>query len=42
MRALDPEIKDTIWQAMDRVPVPVDSHPLGCHRPRASDGIASR
>jgi hypothetical protein len=38
MRALDPEIKETIWQAIEPlVPVPVDSHPLGCHRPRASD-----
>ena len=38
MRAFDPEIKDTIWQAIEPlVPVPVDSHPLGCHRPRASD-----
>jgi transposase len=38
MRALDPEIKDTIWQAIEPlVPVPVDSHPLGCHRPRASE-----
>jgi transposase len=38
MRALDPKIKDTLWQAIEAlVPVPVDSHPLGCHRPRASE-----
>ena len=38
MRAFDPEVKDIVWQAIEPlVPVPVDSHPLGCHRPRASD-----
>jgi transposase len=38
MRAFDPEVKDIVWQAIEpTVPVPVDSHPLGCHRPRASD-----
>lgn len=38
MRALDPEVKDTIWTAIEALlPVAEDSHPLGCHRPRASD-----
>ena len=38
MRALDPEVKDTIWQAIEPlIPVPEDTHPLGCHRPRAED-----
>jgi transposase len=38
MRALDPEVFDVIWSAVEAlVPVPVDCHPLGCHRPRASD-----
>jgi transposase len=38
MRALDPEVKDALWQAIEAlVPVPFDTHPLGCHRPRASD-----
>lgn len=38
MRALDPEVKDTIWEAIEPlVPVPVDTHPLGCHRPRAAE-----
>ncbi len=38
MRAFDPEVKDIVWQAIEPlVPVPIDSHPLGCHRPRASD-----
>jgi transposase len=38
MRALDPEVVDTVWTAIEPlVPVPVECHPLGCHRPRASD-----
>ena len=38
MRALDPEVKDVIWAAFEpRIPRPIDNHPLGCHRARASD-----
>ena len=38
MRALDPEVVDVIWRAVEPLlPVRVDTHPLGCHRPRASD-----
>ena len=38
MRALDPEVKDAIWHAIEPlVPVSSDTHPLGCHRPRTSD-----
>jgi len=38
MRALDPDVKDAIWAALEpRIPAYVDEHPLGCHRPRASD-----
>jgi transposase len=38
MRALDPEVVDTVWAAVTPLlPAPVDSHPLGCHRPRAKD-----
>jgi transposase len=38
MRALDPEVFDAIWSAVEAlVPVHVDTHPLGCHRRRASD-----
>jgi transposase len=38
MRALDPEVKDAIWAAFEpRIPRPIDNHPLGCHRARASD-----
>lgn len=38
MRALDPEVMDTMWPAIAALlPEPVDEHPLGCHRPRADD-----
>jgi transposase len=38
MRALDPEVKAIVWQAIEPlVPVPVDQHPLGRHRRRKSD-----
>jgi transposase len=38
MRALDPEVFDAVWAAIEPlVPVPGETHPLGCHRPRASD-----
>lgn len=38
MRALDPEVKDTVWQAISQlIPVPVDTHPLGRHRRRKSN-----
>ena len=38
MRALDPEVKAIVWQAVEPlVPVPVDTHPLGRHRRRKSN-----
>ena len=38
MRALDPEVGDTVWAAIaPLIPPPDRTHPLGCHRPRASD-----
>ena len=38
MRALDPEVMDVIWTAVEAlIPVPVDLHPLGCHRRRTAD-----
>ena len=38
MRALDPEVLDTVWAAIEPlVPLVVDGHPLGCHRPRSSN-----
>lgn len=38
MRALDPEVGDAVWTAIaPLLPQPDRTHPLGCHRPRASD-----
>ena len=38
MRALDPEVLDAVWSAIEPlVPLPLDAHPLGCHRLRASN-----
>ena len=38
MRALDPEVFDAVWEAIEPlVPRVVEVHPLGCHRPRCSD-----
>ena len=38
MRALEPEVVDAIWAAIEPLIPPVrDHHPLGCHRPRVSD-----
>lgn len=38
MRALDPEVFDAVWTGIEAlIPVPVECHPLGCHRPRSSD-----
>jgi transposase len=40
MRALEPEVVDAVWQAVHGLlPEPVDSHPLGCHRPRVADRV---
>jgi transposase len=40
MRALEPEVVDVIWQAIEPLlPAPADSHPLGCHRPRVPDRL---
>ena len=38
MRALDPEVQEAVWQAVEPlVPRPVETHPHGCHRRRKSD-----
>lgn len=38
MRAFKPEVVHHLWDRMrDLIPQPDDQHPLGCHRPRASD-----
>ncbi|MEZ5411229.1 MAG: IS5 family transposase [Acidimicrobiales bacterium] len=40
MRALDPEVVDAVWTAIEpMLPVPADSHPLGCHNPRLPDRV---
>lgn len=40
MRAFDPEVGDAVWAAIEPlIPVPAGTHPLGCHRPRASDRV---
>ena len=40
MRALDPEVKDAVWAAIEGlIPVVVDCHPLRCHRPRVPDRV---
>ena len=43
MRALEPEVMDIIWAAVQPLlRVPVDAHPLGCHRPRVPDRVCFR
>ena len=43
MRALEPEVVDAVWTAVEAlVPTRVDGHPLGCHRPRVSDRLCFR
>ena len=40
MRALDPEVVDTVWEAVKaRLPQREDTHPLGCHNPRIADRV---
>lgn len=43
MRALDPEVVDAVWAAVEPLlPPPDRSHPLGCHRPRVPDRLCFR
>ncbi len=43
MRALDPEVFDAVWAAVEPLlPPPEQSHPLGCHRPRVPDRLCLR
>lgn len=38
MRAFDSEVSDAVWEGIATlVPVPADTHPLGCHRRRSPD-----
>ena len=42
-RAMDPAVADAIWAAIEPlVPVPADTHPLGCHNPRVPDRVCFR
>ena len=40
MRAPDPEVVDAVWETTEpMIPRPVETHPLGCHRPRISNRL---
>ena len=40
MRALEPEVVEVLWQAVEPLlPIRTDAHPLGCHRRRAPDRL---
>jgi len=41
MRALDPAVVDPVWAAVEPLlpRLPLDQHPLGCHRPRVPDRL---
>ena len=40
MRALDPEVMDAVWKAIEPlIPSRPDTHPLGCHRRRIPDRL---
>ena len=40
MRALEPEVVDAAWAAIEPlIPKSPDHHPLGCHRPRVADRL---
>lgn len=43
MRALRPDVVDAVWQTIEPLlPIPEDTHPLGCHRPRTPDRTCFR
>lgn len=42
MRALDPEVHDAVFEAIQGMLPEPPSHPLGCHRPRVSDRVCFR
>jgi transposase len=40
MRALEPEVVDVVWAAVEPLlPAQVETHPWGCHRPRVPDRL---
>src|SRR5262245_33105805 len=41
MLACDPAVLAAVWKAVEPIiPVPVDTHPLGCHRRRVNNFVA--
>jgi transposase len=42
MRALSREVQDAVWAAIEPLLPAPPIHPLGCHRPRASDRLCFR
>src|SRR6266540_3535064 len=43
MRAFDPEVDDVIWRTVEPLlPQQVETHPLGCHRPRVPGRVCFR
>src|SRR3954447_88628 len=39
MRALEPEVSDAVFAAIEGLVPPPPAHPLGCHRPRVPDRV---
>jgi len=42
MRALERDVQDAVWAAIEPLIPPPPPHPLGCHRPRVSDRLCFR
>ena len=43
MRALEPEVVEVVWTTVESLlPPHVETHPLGCHRPRVPDRVCFR
>ena len=42
-RVMDPAVADAIWAAIEPIlPIPANTHPLGCHNPRVPDRVCFR
>ena len=42
MRALERDVQDAVWQAIEPLPPDPPEHPLGCHRPHIDDRLCLR
>ena len=43
MRAVEPEVVEVVWTTLESLlPPHVETHPLGCHRPRVPDRVCFR